>query len=281
MLEGLKALQHDADTEVIVLLSKPPSPMVGERVLAQVGLSEKPTVVCFLGADPTAVSAIGAIPARTLQECAYLAAAEAEGYEGAAVGEVIGREISDLAVRAAELKGQMRPGQEFARGLYSGGTLAAEAVLIWNDVLERVHSNLATGAESALNNATKSTGHCAVDLGDEVFTVGRPHPMIDQGLRVRRLMQEASDPSVAVVVLDVVLGYGAHPDPASELGPAIERARALATAQGRDLIVVTSVTGTKADPQGLERQVSRLEQAGAVVCSCNAAAARLAGMVVA
>jgi len=280
MLEGLKALQQDPDTAVIVLVSKPPSPVVGQRVLCQIRLSDKPTVICFLGADPNAASDAGAVPARTLQECAYLAAAEVGGCKEASPDEVIGRERADLASQALELKKRLNPGQEYLRGLFSGGTLASEALLIWGDMLGQVYSNLATDAESTLRDATKSRGHCAVDLGDDVFTLGRPHPMIDHELRIRRLMQEASDPTVAVVMLDVVLGYGAHPNPAGELGPAIEQARELAAQQGRELIVVASVTGTKDDPQGLERQIARLKDAGAVVCTCNAAAARLAGLVV-
>jgi len=143
-----------------------------------------------------------------------------------------------------------------------------------------VLSNVSVDQRLKLKDATRSEGHCAVDLGADEFTVGRPHPMLDNDLRIRRLLQEAADPEVAVIVLDVVLGYGAHPDPASELGPAIREAREHAASEGRELLIVTSVTGTEDDPQGLSRQVQALEEAGAVVCSCNAAAARLAGFIV-
>jgi FdrA protein len=104
--------------------------------------------------------------------------------------------------------------------------------------------------------------------------------MIDHDLRIRRLMAEAADPTVAVIVLDVVLGYGAHPDPARALGAAIRQARTEAAEEGRQLVVVASVTGTEQDPQGLRQQVGALEEAGAIVASCNAAAARLAGFIV-
>jgi FdrA protein len=103
--------------------------------------------------------------------------------------------------------------------------------------------------------------------------------MIDNDLRVRRLMREARDPDVAVIMLDMVLGYGAHPDPASELGPAVRQARKIAEEAGRELIMVASVTGTEEDPQGLSRQVDALADAGVVVCDSNAAAARLAAMI--
>lgn len=280
MLEGLMALQADPQTEALVLISKPPSRVVARRVLDQVREGDKPTVVCFLGGDPAQIAAAGAVPARTLQEAAYLAAAEVEGYEGPSADEVIEREILDLEAQAAELRGRLKPDQKYLRGLFSGGTLASEALVIWEEMLEEVLSNVALAPRLKLKDATRSQGHCVVDLGTDEFTVGRPHPMIDNHLRVRRLMQEASDPQVAAIVLDVVLGYGAHPDPAAELGPAIHRARERAAGEGRELIVVASVTGTEGDPQGLSRQVRALEEAGAVVCSCNAAAARLVGFVV-
>jgi len=281
MLEGLKALQADPDTQVLLLVSKPPSPVVTERVMEQVRKSGKPTVVCFLGGDPAPIEAAGAIPARTLQEAAYLAAAQVEGYSGPPAHEVIAKETKELKARAAELKKHLKSGQKYLRGLFSGGTLASEALIIWEDILGGVYSNVAIDPQFKMKDATKSEGNCAVDLGEDEFTVGRPHPMIDNDLRIRRMMQEAADPEVAVILLDVVLGYGAHPDPASELGPAIRRARQQAADEGRELIVVASVTGTEEDPQGLARQVQLLEDAGAIVCSCNAAAARLAGFIVA
>lgn len=281
MLAGLDALQADLQTQVVLLISKPPAPTVAGRVLERVQRSHKPTVVCFLGGDTAPIAAAGAIPARTLQEAAYLAASEVEGFEGPSADEMIERETADLEAQAADLKRRLKPGQRYLRGLFSGGTLAAEALVVWEEMLENVRSNVATDPRLALQDSARSEGHCAVDLGADEFTVGRPHPMIDNDLRIRRLMQEAGDPEVAVVLLDVVLGYGAHPDPASELGPAIRRAREQAAGEGRELIVVASVTGTEGDPQGLSRQVRALEAGGALVASCNAAAARLAGFVVA
>lgn len=281
MLQGITALQADPETQVLLLISKPPAPIVARRVLERVAEGGKPTVVCFLGGNSQPVIDAGGIPARTLQEAAYLAAEEVEGHTGPSVDEVIGREVVDLKARASDLKSGLQPEQRYVRALYSGGTLASEALLIWEDILGKVRSNVALDAQFLLADPAKSEGHCAVDLGDDVFTVGRPHPMIDNELRIERLAQEASDPEVAVILLDVVLGYGAHPDPASELGPAIRRARESAADKGRELLVVASVTGTKDDPQDSARQVQSLEQAGTIVASCNASAARLAGFIVA
>lgn len=280
MRASIGRLRADARTEVLLLVSKPPAPAVVEQVVGEIEPWERPVVVCFLGGDPAAVEAGGGTPARTLQEAAYLAAALVRGEDPSTVAQRIARERADLGDQAQELRRRLKPGQRFLRGLFSGGSLANEALVVWQETVGDVRSNVPLALSLALPDPTQSQGHCAIDLGEAAFTVGRPHPMIDHDLRVRRLMQEAADPEVAVVVLDVVLGYGAHPDPAGELARAIYRARRLAAGGGRDLLVVASVTGTAGDPQGLERQTRTLERAGAIVASCNAAAARLAGMIV-
>jgi len=132
-----------------------------------------------------------------------------------------------------------------------------------------------------MKDSTRSEGNVAVDLGEEEFTVGRPHPMIDNDLRMRRILTEAADPSVAVIMLDVVIGYGAHPDPAAELTEAIRKASALAKAANRELIFVASVTGTEQDPQGLTRTTEILQGSGVYVMKSNAMASRLAGFIIA
>lgn len=278
MLEGVKALQADPATQVLLLVSKPPDPAVMQKILAQVQAGHKPAVVCFLGGDPELVA--GAIPARTLQEAAYLAAAQIEGYEGPTADEVLEMEWLDLVTQATHLRTLLKPEQQYLRGLFSGGTLAAETLLLWNEQLGGVWSNIAPNKKWQLPQATESHEHTVVDLGEDEFTVGRPHPMLDNDLRMRRMLREAADPAVAVIMLDVVLGYGAHPDPASELGPAIRQMKTLAAERGHELIVLGAVTGTEADPQRLSQQVAALEASGMLVLPSNAAASKLAALIV-
>jgi FdrA protein len=277
MLEGLKALQADPATKVIALVSKPPSPGVAEAILDQVAQSDKPTVIGFMGANPDQVRAISnATMARTLQETALLAA-QVAGVE-IDVAKVIAREETQLRAQAEQLRITLKSEQKYLRGLFSGGTLCYESQVIWRDLLkEPVLSNAPLNHDHQLADSLHSVKHTCVDLGEEEFTVGRPHPMIDNDLRIRRLLQEARDPEVAVIMLDVVIGYGAHPDPASELGPAIRQAKQLAN---QELIVVASVTGTEQDPQRLSAQVAALKAAGAIVCDSNAAVAKLVALLV-
>ena len=281
MLASLQAVQDDPATKAIVLVSKPPDTSVAAKILEQVARGDKPMVVCFLGGEEALVRDVpNAIFARTLQEAALLAA-QATGLSSIQPEEFLAAEDRQLREVADSLRARLSPGQRYLRGLFSGGTLCYETQVIWQDVLpEPVYSNAPLRIEQQLPDSTHSLKHTAVDLGEEEFTVGRPHPMIDNDLRIRRLLREAHDPEVAVVLLDLVLGFGAHPDPGAELGPALQKARDIAGQEGHELVVVASVTGTRGDPQGLGNQVQALEQAGATICESNAAAARLAAMIV-
>jgi FdrA protein len=162
------------------------------------------------------------------------------------------------------------------RGLFCGGTLADEAMLVAGEVLGPIRSNIPLSPELALGPDLRADAHLVVDFGDDTLTRGRAHPMIDPTLRLERIAVEAADPGCGVLLLDLVLGHGAHPDPAPELADAIRAARATAAAAGRDLPVVVSLTGTVGDPQGLGRCAEALTAAGAGVHLSNAAATRAA-----
>lgn len=280
MLASLEALQQDPETQVIVLISKPPAEAVTKKVLEKVGKSDKPTVICFMGSEPDLSGIENATAAVTLQ-AAGLIAAKLAGADVPDLDELLAAEAKELEAKAAELKSKLKPSQKYLRGLFSGGTLTYETEVILEDMLDQpVRSNAPLKAEDQLEDSNVSVGHTVIDLGEEEFTVGRPHPMIDNDLRIRRLLKEAEDPEMAVMMMDVVIGYGAHLDPASELGPAVSQARQIAAKDDRELIVVASVTGTEQDPQGLSAQIKQLEAAGVVVLESNAAAARLAGLLV-
>ena len=276
MLQGLETLAADPATKVIVLISKPPDPEVAAQVLRAARGAGKPVVVNFLGADPSTIEGADLHPARTLEDAARIAVALADGRRS----DEAPAEDRPMADALAETL-RFAPGQRYLRGLYSGGTFCYEALLLLEETLGPVRSNTPLDSRYELPDVWRSVGHTAIDLGDDAFTRGRPHPMIDQSLRNERILREAADPEVAVVLLDLVLGYGAHADPASEMGPAIEAARRRAAADGRDLAVVGSVCGTAADPQGLARQEAALREAGVLLAESNAQAVRLAARIAA
>lgn len=280
MLAGLDLLQHDPDTQVIVLLSKPPAPEVAQRVIASAAQGTKPTVIAFLGAGPgdaTALDATHLSFARTLSDAARLAAKLA-GEQGVPLP---GDPLPDDARRAIQqARAALKPGQQYVRGIFSGGTLCDEAMALLSGRIGPIYSNIPLRPAWRLADAKTSQGHTAIDLGSDEFTVGRPHPMIDAGLRLRRLAQEAADPATAVILLDIVLGYGAHADPASEFAPAIEAARASTAQDGRALACIVSLCGTEQDPQGLAYQRDMLTGAGALVFTENALAAQVAAEIV-
>jgi succinyl-CoA synthetase alpha subunit len=270
MLAGLDALASDRDTKVIVLISKPPAPEVAAKVLAAAAKARKPVVVCFVGAVPAKRAGRNLHPVRTLEDAARTAVALARGRKPPKAAGT---------PRLGKVVPRFVPGQRFVRGLFSGGTFCYEASLLLGEALGQVWSNAPVRHEDELDDAFKSRGHTVIDLGDDVFTRGRPHPMIDHRLRNERMVREAGDPEVAVILFDVVLGYGSHPDPAAEMVPAIAAARALAAKRKRRIAFVGAVCGTDADPQGLVRQEAALAKAGVILGSSNAEAVRIAAAI--
>ncbi len=265
--QAIDLLSRDQQTNVIVLISKPPASDVADKLVRAARLTRKPVVVNFIG-YATAVRQVDNVYfAATFDETAKLAVQLATSAPQAKI--------------AHELHTQrFTPDQRYLRGLFSGGTLAYEAQLILKDYLPSVYANAPLDKDFRLADTLVSQAHTIVDLGEDEFTVGRLHPMMDNDLRIHRLEVEASDPQVAVILLDVVLGYGAHPDPAGELAPAIARARSKAEESERYLEVVAVITGTDEDPQDLDIQITQLEEAGAVVFTSNDEAARYAGRLV-
>ncbi|WP_206518033.1 hypothetical protein [Rhodococcus sp. X156] len=242
---ALVALDEDPATELIVLVSKPPAPEVAEELAAFAATLSTPVQLALLGAGRPDLTA---------------ATEDALRAVGAAVPEW---------QHWAGPQAQPRTG--VLRGLFAGGTLCDEAMVIASERFGEIASNIPLRPEWRLDPRTPATGHAMIDFGDDELTAGRPHPMIDPSLRLERLAKEALDPDTAVILMDVVLGHGAHPDPAAELAPAIAAAR-----ESGDVSVVLSLVGAKGDPQNLTAQARALNDAGAHVFTSNAQAARFA-----
>ena len=258
-LRALELLARDPATERLVVISKPPDPQVARRVADAAATTGKPTVLAFPGMpDPPPLP-----PGVTFAGSLEAAAAWAAGGGTPVVHSPPAAPSSPVPA--------VTPGA--VRGLFCGGTLCYEAMAVVAGVVGRVVSNIPLRPEWRLADPNRSEGHTFVDFGDDAMTEGRAHPMIDPGLRNERFRREAADPGTGVVLLDVVLGSGAHPDPAGELAPLVERA--LADRPG-GLSVVVALCGAAADPQGLDGQAAALRAAGALVTRSSAQAARLA-----
>lgn len=257
-LQALEALDDDPDTGLILLVSKPPDPAVADRVQERIAACTTPVVLGFvgLGRPDLTTAAFAAI-------------------------ERLGQPVREP--RRWEPPDPPAGGATSLRGLFSGGTLCDEAMVIAADMLGPIASNIPLVPEWRLEGelADPAEGHVMIDFGDDALTRGRPHPMIDHSLRLARLERESQRPGNHVVLLDVVLGHGADANPAAVLAPAIHAAQQRAAVRGDRLAVVVSLCGTRGDPQDLDRQARRLAAAGAIVHLSNAYAAREAvGLVV-
>ncbi len=253
-LTALRMLDDDPGTDHIVLVSKPPHPATADAVKALAADLSTPVTMIMIGPGQPDITA---------------------GAER--VLAALGRSVPAWPQWAPPADpGGSGPPAGMLRGLFSGGTLATEATVVAAQLLGRIDSN--APLRQGLPHLT-GLGHVIVDLGDDAFTVGRPHPMIDPTLRLELLAQQAADPAVTVVLLDVVLGLAADPDPAGRLAPAIRGAVVAAATTNRSLSVVVALCGAAGDPQDREAQAAALAAAGARVFASNAAAARAAAAI--
>jgi FdrA protein len=259
---AILALREDPATKVILFVSKPPAPDVAATVLATAG--EKPLVAALIGLDPEFPGPPGVVLADTL-ESGVTATLGMLGNTTPDTSATVGPSVEDARARLA-------PDRRLIRGLFSGGTLCYESLVILGRTVGEIHSN--TPINKAWGLPAPTGSHQCLDLGEEEYTRGRPHPMIDPEARLELLLEHAADPEVAVIILDVVLGHGADADPAKTLAPAAESAMKDGGPQ-----IVAYVLGTDHDPQGYQAQRERLVLAGCIVTETAARASLVAAAI--
>lgn len=265
MMDGIKALENHKQTDIIVVISKPPAKEVRNKVVELLHSLSKPVVTIFIGEKPAKHEG-NVYQAYTLAETAKIAVDLVRGNpikEDYNAGDYTVADVS------------LTPAQTSIKGLFSGGTMASEAAVLISDAL-----GLGTEIKNEEGYVLRQDGHEVVDLGDDKYTQGKPHPMIDPETRAKFIEKAAQDEKTAVILLDFVLGYGSHEDMASALLPSIQKAVAYAKENGRNLYVVASVCGTLNDPQDYNGHKMRLADAGIIVKDNNNEAVRTALSIV-
>ena len=271
MLFALDALAEDEETKVVMILSKPPAPEVAQAVLERAKSIQKPVVLCLFGREMA--GDLGGIALCSDMEQAAMKAAEL------ALGHPV--ELHDAYFDLApvqQFQNRRRPEQRYVRGIFGGGTVCDEAMVTFRSIGIPIRSNIPLSKEEGLIDIHRSEGNTFLDMGDDYFTKGKPHPMIDPALRNKRVVADALLPDTAVMLLDVELGYGSHPDPAGIAVQAMREAKG--KLRNREVLWIASVIATPGDPQGYEQQMKTLLDAGFVVTLSNVRAARLAASVV-
>jgi FdrA protein len=277
-LAALDALESDPNTKVIAIISKPPAAGTLKILLERISTCRKPVIGCFLGVDSQQLPAIKNLQyARTIDN--------AVRFSLTAVNErmeVPGDLPDDIGTVLREKAG-WSPEQKYLRGILAGGTFCYQSQQILREAGINIHSNSPLEAKYKLEHPDRSIENTIVDMGDDFYTMGKPHPMIDGTMRRRRVLAESRDPQVAVLFLDFILGHNASMDPVGELVESIRESRQISTQRGGTLTVIASICGTETDPQDLNLQVKMLREAGAHVYKSNAQAAivccRLLGKV--
>ena len=264
MLSVLNALNADPKTEVIGIISKPPAPEVMTKILDQVKKFKKPVVACFLGGDKKLLSNSNVFAVDNLEQAANALVAlsnRKNPTEESLLKASKDKLINEVNINT--IKGK------YIRGLYTGGTLAYEAQLILKDKVQNLYSNIAIDKKYNLENPELSKENTIIDMGEDFFTDGLPHPMIDPNQRANRIIKDGLDKDTALVLFDCVLGYGSHEDPSNSIVKAINEVK---KARGNSILFVGSVTGTDRDPQNRLDQENKLKKAGALILPTNAQA---------
>jgi succinyl-CoA synthetase alpha subunit len=265
-ISALKALAQDMATDAILLVSKPPHPEVLQKIGREIKQIKKPAAAVFLGADPRQIKTYGITPASDLEEGAKTIL-ELVGIKSDSFSRM---DIKEVAKQEAR---KLNKDQKYLRALFTGGTFCSETQVILKDIPD-VFSNAPAANSLPLRDIWKSEKHTVIDLGEDAFTVGKPHPMIDFSTRNKRITREANDKETAVILLDLVLGYGANMNPLPEIIPVIKEAGQIALDDGREIPIICSVTGTDEDPQNRGRVKEALKNAGVIVCGSNAEASK-------
>lgn len=268
MLEGIRRMEADEDTTVIVLVSKLADLGVMDKVLTAADQCKKPVVALFLGSDETLFENHKVKGTFSLEQCA-LEAVKLAGGDGNSFGYAE-EEMYALAEKAI---GKLRPEQQYFRGLYCGGTFTEEALQYFakHNADVPLYSNLTNTFSTKLENSEKSVGHAILDLGAEDFTAKAPHPVFDPSLRLKRLREELEDPQVGVVLLDFITGPGVAADPIT--------AFAKECAKHPDVVFLSNICGSEEDPQNVAEKEKLLKDAGVIVAGSNYQSTRLASIM--
>ena len=278
MLRGIDYLDSDPKTDVIVLVSKPPHPETAAKIYERVSHCTKPVVIYLLGGKPEDVRAVGAYAPECLEQAADFALTLADGGKPEHTPFLAGLK-EQLAGLAAEEKSRLSAGQKYLRGLFCGGTHTEETILILREFLPELSANVGFGGAKLLASPHISVGNSVVDMGDEEFTKGKPHPVMDPSILCDRILTEGRDPETAVILFDMLLGYGAHEDPVGCIEGTLRQIVEETRAAGRHISLVAAITGTQLDPQDFVMQKRRLQALGVHVMGSTAKAAVLAGLI--
>ncbi|HET6640038.1 MAG TPA: hypothetical protein VFG77_00350 [Nitrososphaeraceae archaeon] len=292
MSEALKMLDESEDIDVINIVSKPPARSVQQKIIDHAARhGKKKYVMTFIGgstanSENTKVKEAGSIRRGTRQPNKIIIASTLTSSVFATANQIANTNKSEptidtVYVKIEELKRiveterkRLKNEQKYLRALYTGGTFAYETQVILNGLdIRPLYSNAPLTKSQLLQDAMRSFKNSVIDLGEEEFTKGRAHPMIDPTIRKLRIVEEASYEDVAVILLDFVLGYGSNPDPVGSTIEEIRKAKLVAAKARRHLSIVAHVCGTRRDPQGYDRSLVRLKDAGVVVLPTNAFAA--------
>ncbi|MCX7647433.1 MAG: hypothetical protein N2Z60_02350, partial [Elusimicrobiales bacterium] len=272
---GLNMLNEDPKTKLILIVSKPPQKKAMNNILNAAKKIKKPIVCIFLGSDFESKEK-NIYTAKNLYEAALKALYISRGEGEHKAKEIIFDQTRKVQSLALEEKKRKNKNQKYLRGLFSGGTFASQSLFVFRNCGIDVYSNIPIKPELKLKNSMKLEKNSIIDLGEDEFTFGRAHPMIDYGLRNKFIEEQSKDKEVSVMLLDIVLGYGSNLNPLNEILPSIKRA----FYNNPKITISVAVTGTDMDPQNKQQLVQELKREGVFVFENNYLASVFASEII-
>lgn len=257
MIKSLEILEKDNETDIIVIVSKPPQEETAKKVLEYANTLTKKVIVCFIGGNDELIRKYNnLIYAKTTKDAA-LKAVVLSGVDESSINK---HPLNLPLIK--EIKSKLNDEQKYVAGLFCGGTICDEVFYLIKEKDENVYSNIAKDPKHKLKDIFNTKGHRLIDFGSDEFTQGRPHPMIDPSVRIEYFEKLANDKSIGVIALDFILGFGAHDEPVSMMLPVIKKAQEKAKSEGRHLEILGFVLGTDEDKQNFSRQCKLLDENG-------------------
>jgi succinyl-CoA synthetase alpha subunit len=279
-LQAIEAFENDPETKVVLLVSKPVDSDARNMIVNTIkNEAKKKYALCLIGDKEDIVDSDQIVFAKSIQSSILkiLKLSDPIAYQNTL--EQFRKEMHDTISLAKKLSSNLSERQKYVRGFFAGGTLCYESIAVLEQIVDQeIYSNLTHDSKLHLDGMQKSKEHTFIDFGDDEFTTARPHPIIDPSLRINRILEEAKDPNVALIIVDIITGYSVANNTLQLHAKAIKEAISIARQENRTLPVFAYICGTDVDVPDLELNI--IKNSGAEIFRSNALMSFAAGLVV-
>ena len=278
-MKAMEIFENDPNTKAVLLVSKPVDNYIRNKIINKINnFSKKNYVLCLIGDNENSVDTAKIKFSKSIQMSVLKILKLLDDNVYKKTKDVVRNQINDSIKLSESLSKDLNEGQKFIRGFFAGGTLCYESKIILEQMIGKIYSNLSSDDEYSIKGNVSSKENTLIDFGEEEFTSARPHPIIDPLLRRNRILEDANDPNVGVIIIDIICGINAAKNTMAFHAETIKKAIEIAREQGRKLSVFTYICGTENDVS--KNELKLLADSGAKLFTSNALMSFAAALVV-